>query len=68
MLALSDVLGNIFVSKPLRNTILVYTPMLSMSMNPIMLNKSTFSRWPPYKYQKWLFKPQEIPRYVMLYW
>ena len=59
------VLRNIFASKPLRNTILVSTSMLSASMNQIMLNKSclydTFSRWPPYKYEKWRFRPQFRP-------
>ena len=53
------VLRNIFASKPLRDTILVSTSMLSGSMNQMTLNKSclydTFSRWPPYKYEKWRF-------------
>ena len=31
------VLGNIFASKSLRNTILVSTPMFSGSMNPILI-------------------------------
>ncbi len=56
------VLRNIFASKPVRNTILVSTSMFSGSMNQMMINKSclydTFSRWPPYKYEKWRFRPQ----------
>ena len=65
---LNYVLGNIFASKLLRNTILVSTPMISGSRNPIMLNKScmydTFSRWRPYKYEKLCFKPQFRPRII----
>ena len=59
------VLRNIFASKPPRNTILVSTSMISGSMNQIMLNKrclyDTFSIWPPYKYEKWRFRPQFRP-------
>ena len=59
------VLLNIFASKPLRYNILVSTSMLSGSMNQMILNKSclydTFSRWPPYKYEKWRFRPQFRP-------
>ena len=63
---LNYVLGNIFASKPLRNNILVSTPMLSGSRNPITIKKScmydTFSRWPPYKYEQLNFKPHFGPR------
>ena len=71
------VLRNIFASKPIRNTILVSTSMLSWSMNQMMLNKSClyekFSRWPPYTYENWRFRSQfrpgyEIPHYMMLCW
>ena len=59
------ILRNIFASKPLRRTILVSTFMLSGSINQMMLNKSclydTFSRWLPYKYEKWRFGPQFRP-------
>ena len=59
------VLGNIFASKPPRHIILVSTSMLSGSLNQMMLNKSclygTFSRWSPYKYEKWRFRPQFRP-------
>ena len=71
------VLRNIFASKPIRNTIFVSTSMLSGSMNQMMINTSclydTFSRWPPYTYEKWRFRSQfrpgyEIPHYMMLCW
>ena len=71
------VLRNIFASKPIRNTIFVSTSMLSGSLNQMMINTSclydTFSRWPPYTYEKWRFRSQfrpgyEIPHYVMLCW
>ena len=59
------VLCNTFASKPLTNTMLVSTSMLSGSMNQMMVNKSClydkFSRWPPYKYEKWRFRPQFCP-------
>ena len=63
---LNYVLGNMFASKTLRNTIVLSTPMLSVSRNQMMLNKrfmyDTFSRWPPYKYKKQRFRPQFRPR------